>query len=199
MSEVTIGRVLVASLHQAIGDVLPMRLAFYENWLDAKGLRDGTIGLAPLYAVLSFLRQEGDAYGEVMRRAGEYGAEWTVQSMRPGTYAAMCAAPAWLRVRLSMRLVRQLVRETYHESRAACRVSKGVARVTVQKSVFCGVREQVGHPLCAYYQAASARFLQLLRVRADAEITACKAAGHATCVVELTVTGSMAPGELAAS
>ena len=36
--------------------------AFYENWLNAEGLREGTIGLAPLYAVLSFLRQEGDAY-----------------------------------------------------------------------------------------------------------------------------------------
>jgi hypothetical protein len=30
---------------------LPTRLAFYENWLHAEGLRDGTIGLAPLYAV----------------------------------------------------------------------------------------------------------------------------------------------------
>ena len=77
MSEVTIGRVLVASLHQAIDDVLPDRLPFYENWLDAKGLREGTIGLAPLYAVLSFLRQETGAYALVMARAGEYGAEWT--------------------------------------------------------------------------------------------------------------------------
>ena len=31
-----IGRVLIASLHQAIADVLPTRLGFYENWLDAK-------------------------------------------------------------------------------------------------------------------------------------------------------------------
>ena len=62
MREAGIGRVLVASLHQAIADILPTRLAFYENWLNAEGLREGTIGLAPLYAVLSFLRQEGDAY-----------------------------------------------------------------------------------------------------------------------------------------
>ena len=65
MRESGVGRVLVASLHQAIGDILPTRLAFYENWLNAEGLRDGTIGLAPLYAVLSFLRQEGDAYALV--------------------------------------------------------------------------------------------------------------------------------------
>ena len=61
MRDAVIGRVLVASLHQGISDILPMRLTFYESWLDAEGLREGTIGLAPLYAVLSFLRQEGDA------------------------------------------------------------------------------------------------------------------------------------------
>ena len=61
MSEAGIGRVLVASLHQSIADILPTRLSFYENWLNAEGLREGTIGLAALYAVLSFLRQEGEA------------------------------------------------------------------------------------------------------------------------------------------
>ena len=55
MSEPRIGRVLVASLHQAIADLLPTRLEFYENWLNVSGLREGTIGLAPLSAVLSFL------------------------------------------------------------------------------------------------------------------------------------------------
>src|SRR5712672_3951075 len=83
MREAGIGRVLVASLHQGIADILPTRLTFYENWLNAEGLREGTIGLAPLYAVLSFLRQEGDAYQMITTRAGEYAAEWTVQSMSP--------------------------------------------------------------------------------------------------------------------
>ena len=75
MREAGIGRVLVASLHQGIADILPTRLSFYENWLNAEGLREGTIGLAPLYAVLSFLRQEGrgvsadhDARRRVRRR-----------------------------------------------------------------------------------------------------------------------------------
>src|ERR1035437_9045098 len=81
MQEGGIGRVLVASLHQGIADILPTRLGFYENWLNAEGLREGTIGLAPLYAVLSFLRQEGDAYQIITTRAGEYAAEWTVSSM----------------------------------------------------------------------------------------------------------------------
>ena len=56
MSEPRIGRVLIASLHQGIAETLPDRLEFYENWLTVEGLREGTIGLAPLHAVLSFLR-----------------------------------------------------------------------------------------------------------------------------------------------
>src|SRR5687768_13931412 len=68
MSEPRIGRVLVASLHQAIAEILPMRLEFYENWLNVSGLREGTIGLAPLSAVLSFLRSEGAAYSTITAR-----------------------------------------------------------------------------------------------------------------------------------
>ena len=84
MPEAVIGRVLIASLHQSIADLLPTRLTFYENWLNAEGMREGTIGLAPLYAVLSFLRQEGEAYNRITTRAGEYAAEWTAASMSPG-------------------------------------------------------------------------------------------------------------------
>jgi len=76
MIETSIGRLLVASLHQAIADLLPTRLEFYEEWLTPAGLRDGRIGLAPLAAVLSFLRREGKAYQLVSARAGEYTAEW---------------------------------------------------------------------------------------------------------------------------
>src|ERR687891_2028611 len=110
MREAGIGRVLVASLHQGIADILPNRLGFYENWLNAEGLRDGTIGLAPLYAVLSFLRQEGDASQMITSRAGEYAAEWTVESMPPLHRAMIRAAPAWLRTRMLVRLARRLVR-----------------------------------------------------------------------------------------
>src|SRR6188508_2074890 len=110
MREAGIGRVLVASLHQGIADILPTRLAFYENWLNAEGLREGTIGLAPLFAVLSFLRQEGDAYPIITMRAGEYAADWTIQSMPPFRRSMIKAAPVWLRTRMLLRLARQLVR-----------------------------------------------------------------------------------------
>src|SRR5881396_3765015 len=104
MREAGIGRVLVASLHQGIADILPTRLGFYENWLNTEGLREGTIGLAPLYAVLSFLRQEGDAYQLITTRAGQYAAEWTVESMSPVRRGLIKAAPDWLRGRLLLQL-----------------------------------------------------------------------------------------------
>ena len=60
MTDDGIGRLLVASLHQSIGEVLPTRLEYYEHWLSPMGLREGRSGLAPLGAVLIFLRQEGE-------------------------------------------------------------------------------------------------------------------------------------------
>src|ERR671918_383445 len=96
MNEAGIGRLLVASLHQAIADLLPTRLEFYEAWLNPTGLRDGRIGLAPLAAVLSFLRQEGEQYTLVAARAGEYTAEWWVGGRGPrrGGWWARVRAPA---------------------------------------------------------------------------------------------------------
>src|ERR1700752_297455 len=109
MREAGIGRVLVASLHQGISDILPTRLGFYENWLNAEGLREGTIGMAPLFPVLRFLRQEGAAYNMITTRAGEYAAEWTVESMRPITRRLINAMPRWIRQRLLLRLAGRLV------------------------------------------------------------------------------------------
>jgi bacteriochlorophyll 4-vinyl reductase len=187
MSEAGIGRVLVASLHQSIADILPTRLGFYENWLNAEGLREGTIGLAPLYAVLSFLRQEGDAYRMITSRAGEYAAEWTVQSMAPLQRAAIKAAPAWLRSRMLMRLAAQLVRSSYQGSRAISRVRRGMASVDVRASVFCTVREPVHEPLCGFYAAAYTRLLSLFNLRARTEVVACRGTGEPTCVLKVAL------------
>ena len=40
MNRVGVGRLLIASLHQGISDLIPTRLEFYENWLHASGMRD---------------------------------------------------------------------------------------------------------------------------------------------------------------
>jgi len=187
MSEAGIGRVLVASLHQSIADLLPTRLAFYENWLNAEGLREGTIGLALLYAVLSFLRQEGDAYDLITTRAGEYAAEWTVQSMPPFRRAAIKAAPVWLRSRMLMRLARELVRNSYTGSRAICRVRGGRMSLDVRASIFCTVREPVSQPLCGFYAAALTRLLTLFNLDARAEVVSCRGTGKPTCMLNVAM------------
>jgi bacteriochlorophyll 4-vinyl reductase len=183
MREAGIGRVLVASLHQAIADILPTRLGFYENWLNAEGLREGTIGLAPLYAVLSFLRQEGSAYNIITTRAGEYAAEWTVQSMPPFERAMIKAAPAWLRARLLLRLARQLVRSSYTGSRVVSRVRRGTARMDVRASIFCTVREPVDHPLCGFYASAFTRLMAMFNLKFTAAVVGCRGTGEPSCVV----------------
>jgi bacteriochlorophyll 4-vinyl reductase len=194
MREAGIGRVLVASLHQGIADILPTRLAFYENWLNAEGLREGTIGLAPLYAVLSFLRQEGDAYRLITTRAGEYAADWTVQSMPPIQRAMLKAAPGWLRSRLLLRLARRLVRSSYNGSRAIYRLRGGTVRVELRASVFCTVREKVPHPLCGFYSAAFTRLLALFDIGASTEVIACRGAGEGTCVLNVLLANAQPAG-----
>src|SRR6476469_9709820 len=104
MSDAGVGRLLVASLHQGIADLLPSRLEFYESWLNPTGLRDGRIGLPPLAAVLSFLRQEGEPYQLVAARAGEYTAEWMVAELAPLQRTIIRSAPRLIRARLAMRV-----------------------------------------------------------------------------------------------
>src|SRR5213083_566873 len=106
MIEAGIGRLLVASLHQGNADLLPTRLEFYESWLHPRGLRDGRIGLAPLAAVLSFLRQEGEPYRLIAARAGEYTAEWTVADLSSMQRGMVKGAPKGLRIWLVTRIAR---------------------------------------------------------------------------------------------
>lgn len=199
MSEPRIGRVLVASLHQAIADLLPNRLEFYENWLNVSGLREGTIGLAPLSAVLSFLRTEGEPYNLITSRAGEYAADWTVNSLSTIERRFIRALPTQLRTRAALRTSRALVRSTYPGSRAIVRVKGGVAKVDLRGSLFCEVRETSMLPLCGFYAAAIERVLHLFALRGDAQITECRAAGGGKgCVMAVVVQGAAADAPAAA-
>jgi hypothetical protein len=190
MSEPRIGRVLVASLHQAIAEVLPMRLEFYENWLNVSGLREGTIGLAPLSAVLSFLRAEGEAYNLITARAGQYAADWTVSSMPALELKMKRAMPAALRTRLALRAASRLVRATYPGSRAVIRLRRRVASVDLRGSLFCEVREASMLPLCGFYAAAIAQVLGHFALQADARVSECRASGlRKACQLLVDVNG----------
>jgi predicted hydrocarbon binding protein len=187
MTEAGIGRVLVASLHQAIADLMPTRLEFYEAWLNPSGLREGRIGLAPLAAVLSFLRLEGEAYRLVTARAGEYAAEWTVSDMPDYRKKLFHAAPRGIRVHLVMRLAREVVRSTYGGSRAIVRWRKGRGAVDIRGSLFCEVRDPVPQPLCEYYASAIRRLMEEFDVPVDVGTEQCRATGAGQCLMVVLV------------
>ena len=187
MIEAGIGRLLVASLHQAIADLLPTRLEFYEAWLNPTGLRDGRIGLAPLAAVLSFLRQEGEQYQLVAARAGEYTAEWWVADMHALKRTVIRALPPPIRVHLVLRLARAMVRSTYQGSRAIVRWRKGQGAVDLRGSIFCAVRDPVESPLCEFYASALRRLLLLFSLEAEVGLEQCRATGAGQCLMIILV------------
>lgn len=188
MIDAGVGRLLVAGLHQSIADLLPSRLEFYEAWLNPLSLRDGRIGLAPLAAVLSFLRQEGEIYRDVTARAGEYAADWMIEDLPSTDRFVIRAAPAWLRTRLVLRLTRRLVRGTYGGSRALVRWERGGAAVIdVRASPFCQVRERASYPMCDFYAAGFRRLAELFSVHVDVSVGTCRARGDAACVLRMVM------------
>jgi len=189
MADSGVGRLLVASLHQSIAEELPFRLEFYEAWLHPTGLRDGRIGLAPLAAVLSFLRQEGDdSYQRVAARAGAYSAEWLVDSLSPFRQRMVRWMPAQLRVWLVLRLARRLVRQTYGGTRATIRdVRRERGELDLRGSVFCQVRTQVDSPLCRFYAAAVNVLCRRFDLSMTAEAVECRAIGAARCLIVCAV------------
>jgi bacteriochlorophyll 4-vinyl reductase len=188
MNDAGVGRLLVASLHQGIADVLPERLDFYEGWLNPAGLRDGRIGLAPMAAVLSFLRQEGAPYHEIAASAGTHTAEWLVMGLPPFERRVASSLPRWLRLWYVTRLARRLVRHTYGGSRAIVRWRmKGRGTVDLRGSLFCQVREHVSHPLCEFYRAAIGRLMALFDLDVEVTTEGCRATGAPRCVLALAV------------
>lgn len=148
-----VGRVLVAALQQAIADELPTRSEFYDHWLGPDGRRDGTLGIAPMTAVVGFLRTEGDRYHRVMARAGRLVAEWTWDERPAWRRSWLTRLPRWWRARSVARLVRAMVSDTCPATVARCRVSRNVVVVDVDDSVFCSARETPEFPLCGFYAA----------------------------------------------
>jgi predicted hydrocarbon binding protein len=187
MIEAGIGRLLVASLHQGIADLLPTRLEFYESWLNPAGLRDGKIGLAPLAAVLSFLRLEGEVYHLVAARAGEYTAEWTMAELPAFQRTIIRAAPPAIRRYLVMRVARSMVRNTYRGSRAIVRWRSDKGTIDLRGSIFCEVREPVPLPLCEFYASAIRRLLHLFGLDAEVGTQQCRGTGAGQCLMSVAL------------
>lgn len=185
MRDAGIGRLLVASLHQGIADRLPDRLEFYENWLNPQGLRNGSIGLAPLHAVLSFLRAEGEAYELVTATAGDYAGAWAMSELTPLKRWALSSLPAPFRRRVAFGIAKDLIAGVYTGSRIKVKVRQPGGTFEIRSSIFCGVREPVPSPLCHFYAAAVVRVLAEAGMAARSEIVSCRATGAGVCHVSI--------------
>ncbi len=185
MIDARVGRLMAASLHQAIADELPQRLEFYEEWLRGQGMRDGTIGLAPITGVLGFLRTEGDAYDRVVSRAGCLAADWSIAGLSPVRRRVIAALPRTLRIRAALNIVRGIARDVCSTTRVASRVRHGVATMSVRESPFCLTREPQAQPLCGFYAAVGAETLRQLALPAEGRAEACRSSGAPACGVVL--------------
>ncbi len=181
MSEPRIGRVLAASLHQAINELMPTRVEFYETWLSAGRIRKGELGRALIAAVISFLRQEGAGYDAVMARAGRCAADWTVDAMPGVKRAVVRRLPRPIRARVVLRMGARMIRTLHDDARLWARVRRGTAVVTVEGSLFCDVREATDIPLCRFYAAVLEGCLESFDMSAHAELSRCRAAGEGRC------------------
>ncbi|MEE2637250.1 MAG: hypothetical protein VYE68_08480 [Acidobacteriota bacterium] len=185
MSELRIGRALGASLHQAIDEVLPTRLEFYESWLTPKRVRDGTLGRAKITAVFSFLRQEPEGYDLVMERAGRYTAEWTLETMSGIERATVSNLPYVLRVRSVLRIGGRFIRGLHVDGRLRRTSRRGVTVVTIEHSLFCDQLAPGSAPRCRFYGALLERCFESFGLRRRAEITRCLGTGDRVCEIML--------------
>lgn len=193
MTDLRVGRLLPACLHQAIGEELPDRLEFYEHWLRSETLRDGAVGLAGIRAVLGFLRTEpAGAWGRVMARAGTLAAEWHFGDASGFRRTMAGWMPMGLRARSALKAARALMATTAAQTRATTRIRGASASVDVQASVFCHTRDRQTQPLCDFYLALVIATLRRFDLAASGTIESCHAMGaDGGCRLALTLEGAI--------
>ena len=168
-------------------DMLPQRLEFYEHWLNSEGLHDGSIGIGPITAVLGFLRTEGDGYDRVMSRAGRLAAEWTIASLPAMRRKSIAWLPTRIRAWAALRLAAGIIRGVSTTSRPSVRVRRRAARLAIDGSLFCSVREAQQLPLCGFYTAVATECLTRLGVPSRGRVERCRAVQGGTCTIAIDI------------
>jgi len=185
MTEGGIGRLLLASLHQAITEVMPTRLEFYETWLTSSAMRDGRVGRGALGAAVSFLRGEGTQYAATVSRAGALAAEWTVAGWSPARRSLFRRTPEWLRARLLLRHVRDLMQTSLAATEVTGRWRRGAGEVSLVRSVFCDVRDPMPGPMCGYYASVVESLMNRCGLDVEVSISECRAYRGKACTLAI--------------
>ena len=188
MSEARIDRLLAAALHQAIADLLPMRLDFYESYLRPRGWREDAVNLAPITAVLSFLRHEDPGtHDAVMVQAARYAGDWWMLRQPWHVRRGGRLLPVPLRLRQIGRLAKQHFEQAYRGTKVRVRVRRRQLELEVRGSIFCSSRAAGTAPQCRYYLAFVEHLVADDRFVSTGTLTACRALGGEACVVRLDV------------
>ena len=116
-----------------------------------------------------------------MDRAGRYAADWTVDALPVVKRALLRRLPRPIRVRVVLRLAARMIRGLHDDGRLRAIVRRGTAVVTLERSLFCDVREPAGAPLCRFYGAVLARCLESFGMSARVQLSRCRATGDRTC------------------
>ncbi len=194
MSEARIDRLMAAAIHQAIADIMPSRLEFYESYLRPRAWREDAVNLAPVAAVLSFLRHEPPGtYDAVMRNAADHAARWVYQALPWRVRAIGPMSPSWLRLRRLGRLAKWQLERSYRGTRVDVTVRRGQMTVDVRGSIFCSNRDVASAPHCRYYLAFLEGLLHLGGVAVtEATLDGCRARGGDVCRLRLVTDGRTA-------
>ena len=195
MADEKIGRLLVASLHQAVAERLPTRLEFYEHWLDTWTLRHESVAPAHVMAVFSFLRREDSEYDQVMTLAGRFAADWAIESWSGLLTGIVRGLPGFARRRVVVRLAARLLHRLGAAGRLKIRWRRELVEAEVVESVFCDVRATATSPLCVFHAAAIARFLEQFGLGASVDLQTCRVVAGNACLLAIDTRTDQEPFE----
>ena len=178
----TVKRVLLASLHQGIGEVLPSRLGFYERWLNPS-TPDASLGVASFMAMLTFLQQEGEAFDLISSRAGHHAALRAFQELPPFRRACLRMLPRRIRARRAVGLLTRILPSLYPETRVDVTRRRSTVFVGIDGSPFCAVRGSAASASCSFYVNTIAAFLELFNLRPSVRVRGCQSMGMRSCLL----------------
>ncbi len=181
-SDGTVGRVLLASLHQAIGEVLPARLEFYEQWLQPPDHPDEALGIAPFGTMLSALQHEDDSQ-HVIERAGQYAAIRSFEKLSALRRAGTRILPRRIRARKAVGLIVRILPALYADARIDVTRRGGTIFIGIEGSPFCTPIGRAGRPSCHFYSNAVTTFLQLFKLSPAVRVSRCRESGTPSCLL----------------
>ncbi len=180
-SDGTVGRVLLASLHQAIGEVLPARLDFYEQWLRPPDHPDEALRIASFGAMLSALQHEDDSQ-HVIARAGQYAAIRSFEQLSALRRAYLRILPRRIRARKAVGLIVQILPALYADARIDVTRRGGTIFIGIEGSPFCTPTGRAERPSCHFYSNVVTTFLQLFKLSPAVRVSRCRESGTPSCL-----------------